>query len=100
MKNLAIILFILIPASVFAQSGNKEGSFNTFNLDQLMIRIDAGMTINLKGSDTDQITYTYEFEGNDQAYNHLFMNFEPDFRLNGGNAYLNIEFPEHKKKER
>ena len=98
MKNLAIILFILIPASVFAQSGNKEGSFNTFNLDQLMIRIDAGMTINLKGSDTDQITYTYEFEGNDQAYNHLFMNFEPDFRLNGGNAYLNIEFPEHKKK--
>jgi len=98
MKYLSIILFILLPTSLLAQSGDKKGSYNAPNLDQLMIRIDAGMTINVTGSDTDEITYTYEFEGNDQAYNHLFVNFDPEFSANSGNGYLNIEFPEHKKK--
>lgn len=98
MKYLSILLFILIPSFLLAQSGDKNGSFNASNLDQLMIRIDAGMTINLTGSETDEISYTYEFDGNDQAYNHLFVNFDPEFSSNGGNGYFNIEFPEHKKK--
>ncbi|MFY0698929.1 MAG: DUF4097 family beta strand repeat protein [Balneola sp.] len=98
MKYLSLLLFIILPTSLLAQSGEKEGTFNAPNIDQLMIRVDAGMTINITGSDTEQITYTYEFDGNDQAYNHLFENFDPKFSNNGGSGYLNIEFPAHKKK--
>ena len=98
MKNLLVLLCILIPISLSAQSGSKDGSFNASKIDQLQIIVDAGMTINITGSNTDKITYTYDFDGNDEAYNHRFLNFDPTFTSNSGNGLLKIEFPEHKKK--
>jgi len=99
MKHLYILLLVFIPSLIFAQNGYKDGSFEADNIDQLQIRIEAGMTIKIIGSDTDQITYTYDFEGNDQAYNHLFENFDPKFSNYGGQASLNIEFPAQKRKK-
>ena len=98
MKYLYLLLFTLIPALLFAQSGTKDGSFEAKNMDQLRIRVDAGMTIKINGSQTDQISYSYDFDGNDQAYDHLFKNFKPEFSTRGGEAFINIEFPEHRKK--
>lgn len=98
MKNLLLLLFILLPFSLLGQSGTKDGSFDVGNMDRLQITIDAGMTIKITGSDTDKITYTYEFDGNNQAYNHRFKNFDPKFSNYGGTGAFNIEFPAHKER--
>ncbi len=98
MKKLLIILFILTPSVIWAQSGKKDGSFNAAGIDQLYIMIDAGMKINVTGTDTDQISYTYEFDGNDQAYEHYFQNFNPEYETYDGRASLQIDFPEIKRK--
>ncbi|XWN38509.1 MAG: DUF4097 family beta strand repeat-containing protein [Balneola sp.] len=98
MRNLFITLFILIPTIILAQSGTKDGEFNASEIDQLHIIVDAGMKINITGSDSDKIQYTYELDGNDQAYDLYFKNFDPKFESTGGRALFRIDFPKNRRK--
>ncbi len=99
MKKLFILLFLILPTFIWAQSGTKDGAFNASGVDQLYILVDTGMKINVTGSDTDQISYDYEFEGNSEAYDHYFKNFEPEFETRGGQASFKIDFPSIKRKK-
>ncbi|MFV1884226.1 MAG: DUF4097 family beta strand repeat-containing protein [Balneola sp.] len=76
-----------------SKSNTKKGTFDFKGVTNLFIMIDAGMEITLTGSDTESLTYEYEFEGNEEAYNHFFENFDPEFIDNGGEARLVIDFP-------
>jgi hypothetical protein len=98
MRKLLITLFIIVPSLVLAQNGTKDGEFNIPEVDQLYIVIDAGMKINITGTDTDKITYNYELEGNSEAYEHYFQNFDPKFESRSGRASLMIDFPQNKSR--
>lgn len=98
MKYISLLLFIVIPSNLFGQSGTKNGAFEAKKLAQLSILIDAGMKISITGVDGDQITYDFEFDGNDQAYEHIFKNFDPVYEQIDGQASIMIEFPQQTRK--
>lgn len=95
--TLLTLLILFISDSSLAQSGTKNGTFDLSGADQLQILIDAGMEIKIEGKDTQSISYTYTFDGNQESYEHYFTNFSPDFEKSGGRAALRIEFPRQKK---
>ncbi len=97
-KMLITVLFLLLPTLVQAQSGTKTGEFNAQGIDQLSWTIDTGMKITFDGSSTDKISYTYTFEGNEEAYQHFFENFDPKFETFGSEAQVTIDFPAHKNR--
>ena len=97
MRNFLLILTLsVLPISIYSQSGSKKGSFDAAKFDELDWRIGAGMKISVQGSsNTQNITYTYNFDGNREAYEHYFENFEPVLESNGGRALIKVEFPKN-----
>ncbi len=81
-----------------SKSNSKKGTFNLNGVRNLSIMIDAGMEITLTGSNTESLSYEYEFDGNEEAYNHFFENFDPELSNNGGEARLVIDFPKQSRK--
>lgn len=97
---LLTLAVILLPLSVYSQSGTKNGSFNAAGFDELDWRIEAGMKISVQGSsNTQEITYTYNFDGNKEAYEHYFENFEPLLESEGGRALIKVEFPKNRNRK-
>lgn len=98
MKKLSITLTLLIlTGTVFAQSGEKKGSFEPELLSELQVLIDAGMEITVRPGTSGSIQYEYSFDGNEQAYEHYFQNFDPEFESRGGESRLVINFPQQKR---
>lgn len=97
-KILLTLTLLLITSAVFAQSGKKDGEFNASSLNELSIQIDAGMKISVTGTNSNTIKYEYDFDGNDEAYEHFFQNFNPEFDKSSGRARLIIDFPEQKRR--
>ncbi|MTI88686.1 MAG: DUF4097 domain-containing protein [Balneolaceae bacterium] len=91
---LPILIVILTTATVYAQSGHKEDHFDASSLDQLTIRINSGMEIVVEGTDTPQLSYTYDFEGNKPAYERYFVGFNPEFEKKDGYGAFSIRYPE------
>ncbi|MEQ9265862.1 MAG: DUF4097 family beta strand repeat-containing protein [Balneolaceae bacterium] len=99
MKKILLTLTLLLTAStIFAQSGKKDGEFNASGVDELSIQIDAGMEISVTGTNSNTIKFEYDFDGNDEAYEHYFQNFNPEFDRSSGRARLIIDFPDQKKR--
>ena len=99
-KILLTLTIIVLPLSVYSQSGTKNGSFDAADFDELAWRIEAGMKISVQGnSNTQEITYTYNFDGNREAYEHYFENFEPLLESEGGRALIKVEFPKNKNRK-
>lgn len=100
MKKITILTLILIGSlaqTLAAQetySGSKDGSLDAAGIDQFQISLDNGFTVQIRGSETDQIAYTYSFEGNRLAHEQKFVS--ADFRLerNGSIAHFQIRFPD------
>lgn len=103
MKNLKFIPFLFIIAftgtSIHAQNGVKEGKFEASALEELTVKINSGMSIRIDGSSTDQISYTYSFDGNKAAYAKFFEGFDPVYNMETGFGDLSIQFPETKEKD-
>ena len=94
MKKLILTLGLFLTlTSAFAQSGAKDGEFDLAGVNELRMIIDAGMEITLTGTDTQTLSFEYDFAGNDEAYKHFFQNFDPEFESRGGEARLIIDFP-------
>ncbi len=100
MKRPILTLFtlLLINLTLFAQNGSKNGAFDVSAITKLTIRIDAGMQIEIKPSQDNQLRYVYDFDGNKESYEHYFENFEPEFEKRGGEARFDIRFPDQNKK--
>lgn len=96
--TLSLLILLLINLTVLAQSGTKDGNHEVSGITKLTIRIDAGMQIDIKPSQNDQLQYVYEFDGNKESYDHYFENFEPEFEKRGGEARFDIRFPDQTKK--
>lgn len=87
-------IILLISILAFGQSGTKDGRLSTSDLSQLLMRIDAGMEIKINGeSSSNEMTYVYTFEGNEEAYKHYFENFSPIIESRGGEGRFIVEFP-------
>lgn len=96
-RSLLILLILFITPSVLqAQSGEKKGDVNLNGSQELILVIDAGMEITLTGSNVQNLSYEYSFNGNDEAYQHFFQNFNPEFKIEGSKAWFIIDFPNQK----
>ncbi|MDR9417462.1 DUF4097 family beta strand repeat-containing protein [Gracilimonas sp.] len=93
---LPIIIVVLSTTLAFSQSGTKDGTFDAAGLDEFFIKVNSGIDIEIEGTATNQISYTYSFEGNDEAYQKYFEEFNPRFNKRAGRAELEIEYPEEK----
>lgn len=97
-KTLFTLTILLISSTAFAQAGKKDGEFNAERVNELTIQVDAGMKISVTGTNSKIISYIYDFDGNDEAYEHFFQNFNPEFNNSTGRARLVVDFPEQKKR--
>lgn len=100
MKPLKIIvtfLLLLIYSTGYSQqmeSGNKEGAVNADGVREIGINLGTGFTVTINGTDTDQISYQYSFEGNRLAYERNFKRAEFNLDKRGSKALLTVRFPE------
>lgn len=93
-----LLALLLINLTVLAQNGSKNGAYDVSDITRLTIRIDAGMQIDAKPGNGDQLKFIYEFAGNKESYEHYFENFDPEFEKRGGEARFDIKFPEQSKR--
>ena len=74
MKTIYITLFLFLVSTIsYAQSGTKTGSINAASLNEFTIDINRGMKIIIEGVEgLDEISYSYDFDGNKAAYERFF----------------------------
>lgn len=99
MRRIIISVFlVLITHSAFAQKeGTKEGSYTAANIEELVLTINSGVNVTVEGVEgANEISYTYHFSGNRQAYKRYFEGFDPSYTIDDGSASLLIEFEKKK----
>jgi len=85
------------PASAQEEyKGNKKDQYDARGVREFDIRLDSGFDIQIRGKDTQNISYTYHFEGNQLAYERNFIQADIEFEKHGSRAVISIDFPDLK----
>lgn len=105
MKRLTLFLTLICLAFVPTLSaqetytGMKIDSLDAGGISEFNVSLDNGFTVRIRGTETDRITYTYNFEGNRLAHQQRFRKAEMQLERQGATAVLRIAFPRVEKLE-
>lgn len=94
---LVTLLFLALAPALSAQdtyTGETRDAIEARGVTNFQVELGNGFTVVLRGSDTDSISYHYQFEGNRLAHERNFNQAEFRLERQGATAMLSIQFPE------
>jgi hypothetical protein len=93
--GITTIIFLLLIMTSWAQTqtGVRSDAVSAEGVEQLELMIDNGFTIDIEGTETDSISYIYEFEGNELTYKAQFKDVDIDLEKAGSKVALSFDFP-------